>query len=104
MSQTNLTNEQVFDLQATFQTALGNPAQVTDIAWANSDAAVIAITVDPNDPSKVLVSAVAPGTAVITVEAKTTSGKIIDGAYNVVVEAAEATLAVFIASEPRLKQ
>jgi len=102
--QTNLTNEQVFDLQATFTTALGSPAPVTDITWANSDSAVIAITVDPTDPSKVLVSAVAPGTAIITVEAKTGTGKIVDGAYNVVVELAEATLVVFIAGEPRLKQ
>ena len=101
--QTNLTNEQVFDLQATFTTALGSPAPVTNITWANSDSAVITITVDPSDTSKVLVSAVAPGTAVITVEAKTSSGKIVDGAYNVFVEQAEAVLFIFIASEPLLK-
>jgi hypothetical protein len=52
----------------------------------------------------VVVNAVSPGTAVITVEAKTASGKIIDGAYNVVVEQAEGVLVVFVAGEPRLKQ
>jgi len=103
MSQTNLTNEQVFDLQATFTTALGVPAPVSDIKWANSDPAVVTITPDPTDAFRVVVSAVAPGTAVITVEAETASGKTIDGAYNVVVEQAEAVLVVFFASEPRLK-
>jgi len=100
--QTNLTNEQVFDLQATFVTALGNPAVVSNITWSNSDKTVIDIKIDATDPSKVLVSAVAPGTAVLSVEARTGSGKVIDGAYNVVVELAEATLVVFIASVPRL--
>lgn len=101
--QTSLTNEQVFDLQATFTTALGALAPVSDISWANSDTSVVQITVDPADFSRVLVSAIAPGTAVLTVEAKTASGKTIDGAYNVVVEQAEAVLVVFLASEPRLK-
>jgi hypothetical protein len=103
--QTNLTNEQVFDLQALFTTALNNPAPVTDITWAISDAAVATLTVDAADPSKVLVSAVAPGTAVITVEAKDASdtSKTVDGAYNVVVEQAGAVLVVFVASVPRLK-
>lgn len=101
--QTNLTNEQVFDLQATFTTALGNPAPVTNITWANSDNAVCTLAVDPSDPSKVLVSAVAPGTSVITVEATAASGKVVDGAYNVVVEQADATLVVFVAGTPRLK-
>lgn len=100
---TQLTNEQEFDLQAQFKTALGNPAPVTEVKWTSSDEAVAKANVDANDPTKVVVSAVGPGTAVITVEAKNSKGTVIDGAYNVVVEEAGAVLVIFLAGEPRSK-
>lgn len=100
---TQFTNEQEFDLQAKFETALGNPAAVTEIKWTTSDSAVALVKVDETDPSKVVVSAVGPGTAVITVEAKSGNGSVLDGAYNVVVEAAGAVRVVFVAGEPRAK-
>lgn len=101
--QTNLTNEQEFDLQAVFTTALGNPAPVTEIAWAVEDDAVVTLSVNSEDNSKVVVSAVAPGTVEVEVTAKNASGNTVTGVYTVVVTQAEAGLVAFVAGEPRAK-
>lgn len=98
-----LTDTQDCPVAATAKDRKGAAAMVQNPQWESSDPAVLTVTPDASDGTKALVSAVQPGTALVTfkADADLTDGVIdIIGTLDVVVGPGQATVVEVSAGTP----